>query len=116
MEQSNLLKAQITFALDVARLIALAASKGFFVTFGEAWRTKEQAEIYHKAGTGILNSLHCQRLAIDLNLFDKEGKYLTKSEQYQELGELWEKLSPENRWGGKFDKPDGNHFERRVPQ
>lgn len=100
---------QSEFALLVAELIQIANAMGYSVTLGEAWRSPEEAARLAKAGKGILNSLHTQRLAIDLNLF-KNGVYLTESESYQPLGEWWEQRHELARWGGRFSRPDGNHF------
>jgi hypothetical protein len=61
--------------------------------------------------------MHCKRLALDLNLFSSNGKYLTDSREYEKFGIYWEMLHPDNRWGGRFlskdgkAKPDGNHFQ-----
>jgi len=96
------------FSLLVARLILWAYEHGYEITFGEAYRTPEQAKLNAKIGSGISNSLHTVRLAIDLNLF-KDGTYLDKSESYLPLGEYWESLG--GSWGGRFQsRPDGNHF------
>ena len=107
---------QALFALNVAKLIAYINEHGFSCTFGEAYRTPEQAAIYAKEGKGIEHSLHCERLAIDLNLF-KDGRYLADSHAYEPFGIYFETLNPLNKWGGHFhdlsgrSKPDGNHFE-----
>jgi len=97
-------------------LIKRAQDLGYRVTFGEFWRPDFTAKHYEKIGKGSKNSLHRVRLAGDLNLFDRWGVYLTKTEDYRELGEYWEGLSyttTENErvectWGGRFN--DGNHF------
>ncbi len=61
-----------------------------------------------KNGKGIANSLHCQRLAVDFNLFIN-GIYQTDTAAYKPLGEYWESLG--GAWGGRFkSRPDGNHF------
>lgn len=74
----------------------------------EAYRTPEQAKLNAQKGSGIANSLHCQRLAVDFNLFIN-GEYQTRTEAYRELGEYWESLG--GAWGGRFkNRPDGNHF------
>ena len=84
---------------------------GYSFTFGEAYRTPEQAVIYAKAGKGIIDSLHCQRLAIDINLFI-DGVYQTTTEAYKPLGTYWKSLDPNCKWGGDFiTRKDGNHFQ-----
>lgn len=101
---------QSEFVKLVALLIKETTKRGYELTFGEAYRSKEEALRLSKLGLGIKNSLHTQRLAIDFNLF-KNGVYLTKTEDYKELGEWWEKQSStefECIWGGRFK--DGNHF------
>lgn len=98
---------QEIFARNVARLIQFIFESGYTCTLGEAYRTKEQAEIYAKEGKGLATSLHCKRLAIDINLF-KDGVYLTRTEDYEWLGDYWRALHPDNRWGGVGN--DGNHF------
>src|SRR5688572_27399908 len=102
---------QSQFALCVASLIQQAYQMGYEVTFGEAYRTPEQAALNAKKGTGIAKSLHTDRLAIDLNLF-KDGKYLQATEDHRPLGEWWERhginLDLPLRWGGRFN--DGNHY------
>ncbi|MCC8380189.1 M15 family metallopeptidase [Xenorhabdus sp. PB30.3] len=98
---------QQLFAVKVAQLILWADERGYRVTLGEAYRTPEQAKRNAQQGTGIANSLHTQRLAVDLNLFIR-GEYQTRSEVYLPLGEYWESLG--GTWGGRFSRPDGNHF------
>lgn len=93
----------------VAKLIDWTYAHGYELTAGELYRTPEQAALNAKSGAGIAHSLHTQRLAVDLQLF-KDGVYLTDSAQYISLGTFWEGLDPECCWGGRFSKPDGNHF------
>jgi hypothetical protein len=101
---------QKLFALNIGKLIIWAYGEGFELTFGEAFRTPEQAALNAKSGKGISNSLHTQRLAVDLNLF-KAGQFLDKSEDHFPLGNYWKSLHPLNRWGGDFQsRPDGNHY------
>ena len=100
---------QREFPLAVAALITWAYQEGYEITFGEAYRTPEQAEWNAQQGKGIANSLHTKRLAVDLNLF-KDGEYLTRSEDYAPLGQKWKTLHPLACWGGDFSRPDGNHF------
>ena len=98
---------QSLFVIMVAELIVRAYSEGYELTFGEAYRSPEEAARQAKAGKGIANSLHTEKLAIDLNLF-KDGKFLSSTESHRPLGEWWEKLHPLCRWGGRFN--DGNHY------
>jgi hypothetical protein len=101
---------QRLFTRLIGRLIAWAYSHGYEFTFGEAYRTPEQAALNAKTGAGISNSLHIQRLAIDLNLF-QGGVYRTDSAAYKPLGDYWKTLDPDCCWGGDFSsRPDGNHF------
>lgn len=98
---------QSLFASYVARLLLKAEELGYEVTFGETYRSPEEAARLAKLGKGIAASLHTQRLAIDLNLF-RDGVYLSRSEDYRTLGEWWEMQHSSLRWGGRFN--DGNHF------
>lgn len=100
---------QEEFAQSVARLIQKASQLGYGVTFGEAYRTPEQAALNAQKGSGISNSLHTERLAIDLNLF-KDGVYITDQHGHLELGTWWKTLGPMYRWGGDFKKRDFNHY------
>ena len=101
---------QAIFALHVAKLILWAEAQGYKLTFGEAYRPQEMADIYYQRGIGSKNSLHTKRLAVDFNLFC-QGRYMTDSESYARLGVAWKALHENNRWGGDFKNRDGNHFE-----
>ena len=100
---------QRRFTELVGRLIQWAYANGFELTFGETYRTPEQAALNAKTGAGISNSLHTKRLAVDFNLF-VDDVYKTDSEAHRPLGEKWESMHPLCRWGGRFSKPDGNHY------
>ena len=96
-DNSNLTKRQMQskFVRMVADLITWAYSHDYELTFGDAW-----------AKTGHMsNSLHYERLAIDLNLF-YNGAYRTDTEAHRPLGEYWESIG--GSWGGRFN--DGNHY------
>lgn len=80
---------------------------GYELTYGEAERTPQQAAWNAAHGKGIAISLHIYRLAVDFNLFIN-GVYQLDTEAYRPLGEKWESLG--GSWGGRFSKPDGNHF------
>ena len=102
---SRLLELQKEHTVRYGEFIGRLAFLGYEMTQGEAWRPKEQAKRNASKGLGIVNSLNCDRLANDLNLF-KNGKYLTTTEEYREAGEIWESMG--GTWGGRFG--DGNHF------
>lgn len=98
---------QSLFARLVGQLLRRATAEGYEVTFGEAYRSPEEAVRLAKLGKGIVNSLHCQRLAVDLNLF-RDGVYLSSTESHRPIGEWWEAQHELCRWGGRFR--DGNHY------
>lgn len=100
---------QMVFSQLVGVLLDWIYVNGYEVTFGEAYRTPEQAAFNARAGSGIVNSQHTLRMAIDLNLYIN-GVYQTTTEAYLPLGVFWKSLHPECAWGGDFSKPDGNHF------
>ena|ERR1700741_1755946 len=111
---SELLNLQFTFSRLLPRLLDEAYNLRYAVTLGEGYRTPQQAALNAESGSGIANSLHCLRLAIDIQLF-RDGQYLSKTEDYLPLGEFWEKLGETEKvplcWGGRFQsRPDGNHF------
>ena len=81
----------------VGLLINYATLQGYEITFGDAY-----AQSGHIDG-----SFHYKRLAIDLNLF-KDGEYLTETQDHRPLGLFWESIG--GTWGGRFEKPDGNHY------
>ncbi len=91
---SRLRQKQSKFAHMTALLILHAEQLGYELTFGEAERPGSKL-------------LHGKRLAIDLNLF-KNGRWLTKTKQHLPLGLYWESIG--GTWGGRFKKPDGNHY------
>jgi hypothetical protein len=111
----SLSQEQAAFLLDACKLIEYATATGWTVTGGELFRTAEQQEIYFKAGKSkTMNSNHLRRLAIDLN-FLKDGKPVWDKAALQNVGQFWESLHPQNRWGGNFKSlTDVPHFERNV--
>lgn len=93
----------------VAKLIEYTYAQGYELTWGEAFRTQQQAEWNAKAGTGIAQSVHCDRLAVDLQLF-KNGIYLTDPESYKFMADYWISLHGLCRAGYYFHSKDADHF------
>jgi hypothetical protein len=99
---------QRLFMRLVPRLIDWAHLNGYELTIGDAYRDPRAfGRLGVRKAYGRANSLHKQKLAIDLNLF-KDGKYLQKTEDHRPLGEYWESLHDLCSWGGRFN--DGNHY------
>lgn len=102
---------QSLFAVHVARLIIYADSVGYHMTLGEAWRSEQEATRLALSGQGIRRSLHQDRLAVDLNLFSRDGIWLTRTEDHRPFGEWWIRQHVLARWGGYFQhRKDGNHY------
>jgi hypothetical protein len=91
------------------KLLNRIHDSGFQVRGGELERGPAQAAANQMKGSGISNSLHLIRLAIDLHLF-KDGRYLVMSEHHRPFGAYWKTLHPLCKWGGDFSRPDGNHY------
>lgn len=117
MRSDHIFQHQCAFTRNIAQLIAHIYSKGYKCTLGEVYRTHEQALRNAQLHIGVVNSNHCYRLAVDLNLFSPTGEYLHDGKEYKQFGEYWEKLDPFNEWGGRFKDSkgriigDANHFE-----
>lgn len=107
---------QWLFLQDVAKLIDYVKSKGWKLTGGELFRTAEQQKIYFDSGKSkTMNSNHLKKLAIDLNIFDKENVFVLDKNILQWIGDYWESLSKQNKWGGNYKNfIDCPHFERIV--
>jgi len=113
---------QNAFLKDVAKLILEAEKFELVITGGELYRTQYQQDFYFKTGSSMVNhSIHQDRMAIDFNFFKKNafGKLeLTyKVEDTKPLGDFWEQLCPQNKWGGRWKNPiDTPHFQRNELQ
>jgi hypothetical protein len=114
---------QSLHAYYISMLIQWAFTHGHELTFGDAYRDpllaklnsglyglieKASGAVTWLARRGSSKSLHCDRLATDLNLF-QNGRYLSSTEDHRALGRKWESLHKLNRWGGRYG--DGNHYE-----
>lgn len=97
---------QRKFTRMIGQLIAYAYANDYELTFGDAYRDpRVHGDVGAKKSYSSASSNHKIRLAVDFNLF-KGGQYMTRSEDYAELGTYWESLG--GAWGGRFN--DGNHF------
>ena len=98
-----------------SQLITFATSQGYELTGGDLWARPETVcrcphcgkDFVHKNTEHSRNSYHYRRLAIDLNLF-RDARWLTDTADHAPLGLYWESLG--GTWGGRFKKPDGNHY------
>lgn len=105
---NELLTKQFESVRLTGKLIEWAYANGYTLTWGEAYRTPQQAQWNAEHGFGIKSSLHIDRLAVDFNLF-KDGKLLNTVEEYRPLGEYWKSLG--GTWGGDFNTlKDPYHF------
>lgn len=112
---------QRIFTKNIAKLIHFAYEQGIELTFGEAWRTHEQQMIYVQSGKSqTMRSNHLRRLAVDFNFF-KDGNLTYKWNDVKPIGDYWESLHPDNRWGGDWNKNDRKdgfidtpHFEMNA--
>ena len=106
---------QEKFAQDLVKLLNHLIDNGYTVRIGEVERTQAQQEIYTKEGKSkTSNSMHLKRCAADLHIF-KNGEWLQSKTQLQSIGDYWESLDQNNRWGGNFKSfIDTPHFERQC--
>lgn len=109
MAKLSLREQQSLFAVAVGDLIRYVYGMGWELSLDEAYRPPETARLYERQGRGSARSLHCQKLAIDLNLFI-DGKYQRRGAAYEPLGEFWKTLHPLARWGGDWQSKDYRHF------
>ena len=112
----TLAEKQHLFTQLVVRLLRRAHKMGYGVAFSEAWRSPQEAARLAGTGEGIANSLHCERLALDLilrrhNPATGKWTWLKTTDDYAALGTYWKRLHADCRWGGDFTtRQDGNHF------
>ncbi len=103
---------QSLFAFNIHLLIEFAYKNGFELTFGEFDRTIEQQKIYFTTGRSkTMDSRHLHRLAGDFNIF-VEGKLTNDPKVIKPMGDFWESLHTDNRWGGDWDRDDNLDEEK----
>lgn len=96
----SLRQKQSRFTYMKALLTLHTYQLGYELTDGDAYRD-ERCKYGHDT------SLHRLRLAQDFNLF-RNGRFLRSTKSHLPLGEYWESIG--GTWGGRFKKPDGNHY------
>lgn len=106
----TLKEARVLFTILLCRLIIWADAQGYEVAFDEV---TEKITDKDPTSDHMKNSLHHLGLAADLILY-RNGQYLSKTEDYTQLGEHWEKTNKYCKWGGRFS--DGNHFSFAPPE
>ena len=90
---------------------------GLDLTLGEGYRTDyQQAEHLRNGVTRVKRSQHQERLAEDFNFFYL-GQYIANPQTAEagiqglirKLGEFWESLHKDNRWGGRYGVKKENY-------
>lgn len=100
---------QELFAVLLGRLLLEVDRRGYASRVGEVYRPPETARIYAERGTGIVNSLHTLKLAVDLFL-SVDGRVIWDGPPYALLGEWWNAQHELASWGGHFARRDVYHF------
>ena len=106
----TLREARCIFTLCLADLVQQAHEMGYEMAFAEGMDriTEKDPTTDHMKG-----SLHEIGLAQDIDLY-KDGKWLDKTEDHLPFGEWWEAYGELQgiplTWGGRFSRPDGNHY------
>lgn len=110
----TLLEHRLLFSALLPQLLRVAEHLDFGYTVNEVVRDRRVAALNAASGAGIRQSLHCEGLAVDVNLYRRTPgggwHYLTESANYLPVGTQWKRLHALCRWGGDFATPDGNHF------
>jgi hypothetical protein len=91
----------------LGEFLIAAYGAGYELTLGHVWRDTEAQRRLVEAGLSkTMRSKHCDRLAVDLNLFI-DGKYVDSRDAYRGVGELWEGMG--GSWGGRFGVSVSNY-------
>jgi len=108
----NLSEKQQKFTACIGKLILFSESNSYGLTFGDAFRDdRVHGSFGEKSSYSSKHSVHKIRLAVDFNLFI-DGEWIKDGshEAWTALGEYWESLHDDAKWGGRFEPNDSNHF------
>lgn len=111
METFTLKTARWQFTKLLAQLIQRGFELGYFLALDEGM---DRLTAKDPTTDHLRSGLHTIGLAQDINLYDEEGNWLSKTEDHEALGLFWESLHPHCRWGGRFQ--DGNHYSFAPPE
>lgn len=106
---------QEEFSYCLGKLLVWAHENGHPVRGGEWYRPPAQAALNAQTGAGIAQSLHIEKIAVDLNRV-VAGALSDLSSDYKPLADYWKTLHPLASWGGDFKptvaRPHGDiyHF------
>ena len=103
---------QELFAFLLPRLLDFIYERGYQARLGDLFRDPRVHGYFgHSSRISYSGprSVHKLKIAVDINLF-KNGEFLRNTEDHREIGEYWKTLHPLCRWGGDFQRPDGNHY------
>ncbi len=102
----TLSEVQCRHTLNMARLILRADDLGWKIKVHGWNRTIAEQKEYVAAGKSkTMNSPHLELRATDLVLFTREGLAICAGEAFRVLGEFWESLGKDCKWGGRFHDP-----------
>ncbi len=114
---------QQVFARTMGLFLAWMAEQGYNWTMGDTWRGTDellcphcgtgvsyQELLYYNGRSKVRSSKHNDRMAMDINLFTKDGK-LAQGDDYRPLAEKWESLG--GRSGFRFGL-DTNEYANAV--
>lgn len=124
----TLKEARVEFSRLVAEFILEARRRGYQPALAEGGLSSLRKVSLTPSGpktqafdrVHMLGSLHYDKLAQDLDLYDANGRYIdqTSDPAWQELGKWWLEQSVYCRWGGDWNEngktdpgdTDGNHI------
>ena len=95
---SKLFKKQVQFGLMLPRLLRFIQESGYQYTIGQTVRCPD-------CSRGHERSLHKKALAVDINLFAKDGTYLQNGKDHEAMHDFWDSIGGAERIAG-----DLNHY------